>query len=119
MGGVGLGLLGADWAAQVACEAEHLINHAHIVVIMRATDRPLTAADMDALVSAELPPEPAADDTSAAAVAQRRLRALVLEHMLHTSARLHRECQPSPPPTPPTLPARGRQWLRLLGADWE
>ena len=29
------------------------------------------------------------------------------------------ECQPSPPPTPPTLPARGRQWLGLLGADWE
>ena len=59
------------------------LPHAHIVVILRATDRPLTAADIDALVSAELPPEPAADDTSAAAVAQRRLRALVLEHMLH------------------------------------
>ena len=25
------------------------------------------------------------------------------------------QCQPSPPPTPPTLPARGRQWLGLLG----
>ena len=27
-GGVGLGLLGADWAAQVACEAEHF-NPSH------------------------------------------------------------------------------------------
>ena len=35
------------------------------------------------------------------------------------SAHLHGECQPSPPPTPPTLPARERQWLGLLGADWD
>ena len=59
------------------------LPHAHIVVILRATDRPLTGADINALSSAELPPEPAADDTSEEAEVQRRLRALVLEHMLH------------------------------------
>ena len=59
------------------------LPHAHIVVILRATDRPLTGADINALSSAELPPEPASDDTSKEAEAQRRLRALVLEHMLH------------------------------------
>ena len=29
-----------------------------------------------------------------------------------------RGVEPSPPPTPPILPARGRHLLGLLGADW-
>jgi hypothetical protein len=59
------------------------LPHAHIVVVLVETDRPRTAAQIDALSSAELPPLPEANDNSRAAVAQRRLRALVLEHMVH------------------------------------
>ena len=59
------------------------LPHAHIVVILRAADRPRTGEQIDKICSAELPPEPPCDDVSDAANKQRRLRELVLEHMLH------------------------------------
>ena len=59
------------------------LPHAHIVIILAEGDRPRTAEHVDSMSSAELPPEPPPDDQSTAARAQRRLRALVLEHMVH------------------------------------
>ena len=59
------------------------LPHAHIVVIMKAAYRPRTGAQIDSLATAELPPMPPDDDDSDAANVQRRLRALVLEHMVH------------------------------------
>jgi hypothetical protein len=59
------------------------LPHAHIVVILKEGDRPMSPADIDSLSSAELPPLPADDDDSPEAEAQRRLRKLVLEHMVH------------------------------------
>ena len=59
------------------------LPHAHIVVILAQHDRPRTPDQVDSLSSAEIPPLPSDDDHSDAANAQRRLRALVLEHMVH------------------------------------
>ena len=59
------------------------LPHAHIVVILDPADRPRTAAQVDFLTTAELPPMPADDDHSPEAETQRLLRALVLEHMVH------------------------------------
>ena len=59
------------------------LPHAHIVVILAAADRPRTAAHIDKMTTAELPPAPAEDDVSPEAVVRRRLRELVLKHMVH------------------------------------
>ena len=59
------------------------LPHAHIVVILKEGDRPMTPADIDSLSSAEIPPLPADDDDSPEAAKQRELRELVLEHMVH------------------------------------
>lgn len=59
------------------------LPHAHIVVILAAGDRPRNASAINEMTSSEIPPCPDADDQSDAAIAQRRLRSLVLEHMLH------------------------------------
>ena len=59
------------------------LPHAHIVVTLAEADRPRTPEQVDSLSSAEVPPLPAESNASKAAVAQRRLRALVLEHMVH------------------------------------
>ena len=68
------------------------LPHAHIVVILNPVDRPRGAQDIDAMSSAEIPPLPAADDTSEAARAQRKLRDLVLEHMVHNDCSGTRGC---------------------------
>ena len=59
------------------------LPHAHIVLILRETDKPRNAEQINSLSSAELPPLPETDDRSDAANVQRRLRSLVLEHMVH------------------------------------
>jgi hypothetical protein len=59
------------------------LPHAHIVVILASVDRPRTPEQINALSTAEIPPLPASNDRSKAAIAQRRLRGLVLEHMVH------------------------------------
>ena len=68
------------------------LPHAHIVLILAQTDRPRTADQVDAISSAEIPPLPPDDDQSDAAIAQRRLRSLVLEHMVHNDCSGPRGC---------------------------
>ena len=55
------------------------LPHSHILVIVRQEDRPRTAADVDAVISAELP-DPTRSDQA------RRLREIVVSTMVH------REC---------------------------
>ena len=59
------------------------LPHAHIVLILAVPDRPRTSAHIDSMTSAELPPLPADDDQSELAQKQRKLRKLVLKHMVH------------------------------------
>lgn len=68
------------------------LPHAHIVVILSAADRPRTSFQVDQLTSSELPPQPRDDDLSPEADVQRRLRALVLEHMVHNDCRGRTNC---------------------------
>ena len=59
------------------------LPHAHIVVILAAADRAHNVNAINSLSTAELPPLPDIGDRSDLANIQRRLRALVLEHMVH------------------------------------
>ena len=78
------GMLGQQIACVYVIEFQKRgLPHAHIVVILAGNDRPVTGQQVDELSSAEIPPLPPADDTSEMANVQRKLRALVLEHMIH------------------------------------
>ena len=59
------------------------LPHAHIVVVLKEADRPRQGVDIDKMSSAELPPMPSDDDHSVEACTQRKVRELVLEHMVH------------------------------------
>lgn len=78
------GLLGVQVARVHVIEFQQRgLPHAHIVVVLAEGDRPRTEEHIDQLSTAELPPLPAASDQSPEAQVQRKLRELVLEHMVH------------------------------------
>ena len=78
------GMLGVQVARVYVIEFQKRgLPHAHIVVILAVEDRPRNGVHIDWLSSTEIPPLPAANDDSPEARVQRRLRSLVLEHMIH------------------------------------
>ena len=78
------GMLGKQLAKVHVIEFQKRgLPHAHIVVILTEADRARNANHINSLSSAEIPPLPDVNDRSNLANVQRRLRALVLEHMVH------------------------------------
>ena len=59
------------------------LPHAHILIILADADRTLTAELVDAIVVAELPPNPDDIDDPAEAAEVKRLRDIVLTNMIH------------------------------------
>ena len=78
------GMLGKQLAKVHVIEFQKRgLPHAHIVVILTEADRARNANHINSLSTAEIPPLPDVNDRSNLANVQRRLRALVLEHMVH------------------------------------
>ena len=59
------------------------LPHAHILIIMANDDRSLTAEDVDKLISAELPPNPAEVDDPDVKQERKDLQEIVLTNMIH------------------------------------
>ena len=89
------------------------LPHAHIVITLAEHARPALDADVDGLVSTEIPQLPAEDDMSPRAKRQRKLRELVLQHMVHNdcsgSKGQHHCISLSSPPTTLQTPHLSRR----------
>ena len=59
------------------------LPHVHILVILRDSDRIITAEDVDSTISAELPPSPDTAEDEEAREQLHRLNKIVMAKMIH------------------------------------